>query len=202
MRTSVYRKKLVRFSTICVCAVLLSSITAAVAQRQRQWKSLAEDGLHDPDLPALELLQQPAEALSLLPADEAGNLVGWVEALSDAIISPRANLYPSTEIRVLDLDIIMGNTGELAMVRFPHKPHTEWLDCSNCHDKIFKEEVDANPINMMEILSGNYCGQCHGAVAFPLVECNRCHSVSRRTFTGNLGAQPMVDFTGSANDSE
>ena len=31
-----------------------------------------------------------------------------------------------------------------------------------------------------KILQGEYCGQCHGAVAFPLTQCLRCHSVSRR----------------------
>jgi hypothetical protein len=29
------------------------------------------------------------------------------------------------------------------------------------------------------VLSGEKCGLCHGAVAFPLTECNRCHSVQR-----------------------
>ena len=32
---------------------------------------------------------------------------------------------------------------------------------------------------MMLILQGEKCGLCHGAVAFPLTECLRCHSVSR-----------------------
>ena len=88
------------------------------------------------------------------------------------------------------MDIIMEKTGEMPLVLFPHRPHTEWLDCNNCHDKIFIKKVDANPINMLAILSGNYCGQCHGAVAFPLTECNRCHSVIRRTFLGEPGVQP------------
>jgi len=177
-------------------AALIATSLLAVAQRERTWKSLAEDDLHDPDLPAIELLQQPKEALSLLPADAVGNKVQWVEALSDHYISPRTNLYPSTEIRVLDMDIILERTGEMPMVRFPHKAHTEWLDCNNCHDRIFKAEVGANEINMMQILMGNQCGQCHGAVSFPLTECNRCHSVSRRTFTGEVGAQPTVFDSG------
>lgn len=182
--------------------VLLLSILVVQAENQRQWKSLGEDGLHDPDLPSMQLLQEPSEALAILPPDAVGNQVDWVEALSEEYISPRTNLYPSTEIRVLNLDIIMGNTGEMAMVRFPHKPHTEWLDCSNCHDKIFIEKVDANEINMFEILRGNYCGQCHGAVSFPLTECKRCHSVSRRTFTGKLGAQSTIDSTGGTDAPE
>jgi c(7)-type cytochrome triheme protein len=81
----------------------------------------------------------------------------------------------------------------LPLVLFPHRPHTEWLDCNNCHDKIFVKKVDANPVNMFAILSGQYCGQCHGAVAFPLTECNRCHSVPRSTFTGKPGVQSRAN---------
>jgi c(7)-type cytochrome triheme protein len=156
------------------------------------WQSLVEDGLHDPESPAIGILQEPADALSLLPPDNAGNKVAWIRALREGYIAPRTNIFPETKIEVIDMDIIMENTGELPLVLFPHKPHTEWLDCKNCHDKIFVEKVDANPINMYAILSGNYCGQCHGAVAFPLTECNRCHSVARSTFTGKPGVQPQA----------
>ena len=34
---------------------------------------------------------------------------------------------------------------------------------------------------MLLILAGEKCGLCHGAVAFPLTECLRCHSVQRGT---------------------
>jgi c(7)-type cytochrome triheme protein len=142
------------------------------------WMPLAKDGVHDPENPALPLLQEPAKALSQLPPDTAGNRVRWVEALQGGYINPRTNIHPETEIQVLDLDIIMPRTGSAKFVRFPHRPHTEWLDCSNCHDEIFKAEAGATPVNMLEILSGKYCGRCHGAVAFPLTECDRCHSVS------------------------
>jgi c(7)-type cytochrome triheme protein len=65
-------------------------------------------------------------------------------------------------------------------VLFPHRPHTEWLDCENCHDKLFKKKAGETPINMFQVLQGEYCGRCHGAVAFPLTECRRCHSVPRQ----------------------
>lgn len=156
------------------------------------WKSLAEDGLHDPLSPAIGILQEPGTALSLLPPDSSGNRVSWIRALRERYIAPRTNIFPETKIEILDMDIIMDQTGELPLVMFPHKPHTEWLDCANCHDRIFVEKVDANPINMIAILSGQFCGQCHGAVAFPLTECNRCHSVVRKTFSGKPGVQPKL----------
>jgi c(7)-type cytochrome triheme protein len=167
---------------------LILSFTLLAAEPA--WISLVDDGLHDPTSPAIGVLQEPAEALSLLPSDTTGNKVSWIRALREQYIQPRTNIFPETEIEVIDLDIVMEKTGELPMVLFPHKPHTEWLDCKNCHDKIFIEKVDANPINMFAILTGKYCGQCHGAVAFPLTECNRCHSVSRSSFTGKPGVQP------------
>ena len=155
-----------------------------------KWKKLAEDGLHDPANPGIVYLQEPGEALSKLPVDAVGNQVLWVRALQQGLISPRTNVIPETKIRVLDQDVIMPRTGEMPMVRFPHKQHTEWLDCSNCHDSIFKTKAGATPVDMMAILSGEYCGQCHGAVAFPLTECNRCHSVWRPGTGPNKAAKP------------
>lgn len=175
----------------CFYIILLSLVFAAVGAEQ-SWTPLASDGLHDPESPAIGVLQEPAEALSLLPRDnDVGNKVDWIRALREQYIEPRTNIFPETEIKVIDLDIIMEKTGEMPLVRFPHKPHTEWLDCNNCHDQIFVEKVDANSINMMAILNGESCGVCHGAVSFPLTECNRCHSITRSSFLGQPGAQPV-----------
>ncbi|MBF0384038.1 MAG: hypothetical protein HQL69_23735 [Magnetococcales bacterium] len=154
-----------------------------------QWKDLTEDGLHDPDGPAISELQNPAEAMSQFPKDAVGNKVRWVDALREGLIEPRANILPGTEIKILDMDIVYEKTGDQKYVLFPHKAHTEWLDCSNCHERIFKEKYRGTPMTMMEILNGNYCGQCHGAVSFPLTECYRCHSVNPSTFKGKIGVQ-------------
>ena len=158
-------------------SVLLLRLAATSADT---WKPLANDGLHDPQAPGVSLLQEPSEALSVLPPDSVGNRVRWVKALADGYISPRTNIFPQTEVQVLDLDVLMKRTGEMPMVLFPHRPHTLWLDCSNCHDQIFKRKAGTTPVNMMQILQGNYCGQCHGAVAFPLTQCRRCHQVARK----------------------
>lgn len=143
----------------------------------REWTSLAKDRIHDPAGPAIGQLQEPGQALSVLPPDTAGNQVRWVPALEDGYISPRTNILPETKVNVLDLDVIMKRTSQMFYVKFPHKPHTEWLDCSQCHEKLFRSKAGETPLNMMMILMGEKCGQCHGAVAFPLTECARCHSV-------------------------
>jgi c(7)-type cytochrome triheme protein len=159
---------------LLMTALLVAPVSAVLAT---DWKPLAADGIHDPDNPVLDLLQEPAEALSQLPADAAGNKVNWVNALREGYVEPRTNIQPETKVNLRETELIMKNTGSANYVRFPHLAHTEWLDCSNCHDQLFAREVGKTPMTMLMILSGEYCGRCHGAVAFPLTECNRCHSV-------------------------
>ena len=158
--------------------VLLTMVAALAAAAVGPWVALQDDGVHDPRNPGLALLQQPRDALSLLPGDTAGNRVRWVQALDSGAIDPRSQLLPGTEVRVLDQDLIIARNGSLPAVKFPHRAHTLWLDCSNCHDHLFKAKAGANRFSMTAILNGEQCGLCHGAVAFPLTECNRCHSVS------------------------
>jgi c(7)-type cytochrome triheme protein len=158
--------------------VALWATAGALAAGPSLWLPLEKDGLHDPAGPGLALLQQPAEALASLPRDSAGNRVRWVQALESGAINPRTNLFPETKVRVLDQDIIISKFGSMPAVKFPHRQHTLWLDCANCHNGLFKDKIGANKFSMVAILNGEQCGVCHGAVAFPLTECNRCHSVS------------------------
>jgi len=143
-----------------------------------RWDALKEDGVHDPDGPGIKLLQQPGDALKNLPPDSAGNQVQWIQALREGVISPRPNINPAFKDRRLDKDVYLDLYGSMPSVRFPHKAHTEWLDCTNCHDQIFLPKRNANNISMFLILQGQQCGVCHGAVAFPLTECRRCHSMA------------------------
>ncbi len=159
--------------------ILLLVCAAAWAQTARQWLPLAKDGIHDPRGPALRLLQEPAEALSRLPADSAGNQVHWVQALERGVINPRTNILPETQVMVIDLDILLNMRGGTPIVRFPHRAHTMWLDCTNCHQQLFQSKAGANKLSMTAMLNGEQCGVCHGAVAFPLTECNRCHNTPR-----------------------
>lgn len=172
-----------RFLTWFLAVLLLAGAAPSGAQT---WSRLKDDGLHDPKSPAVRDKQEPADALSALakqaPDVGIGNQVRWVHALDQKLITPRTNLWPDTKIRVLDQDIYLDIGGSMGVVRFPHRPHTMWLDCSNCHDHVFKSEAGATEITMLQILEGEQCGICHGAVAFPLTECNRCHSVRQTDF--------------------
>lgn len=174
---------------VLVCLGLIAGGLPAVAA-PAMWQQLRNDGVHDPKSPAIKQLQQPGDALSKLAPDAAGNMVRWPEALDKGQINPRDSLRPDTKVRVLDLDILMNLKGGMPIVRFPHRQHTLWLDCSNCHEELFKSKIGANEISMFQILAGEQCGLCHGAVAFPLTECGRCHSVVRPTGSAAPPATP------------
>lgn len=179
LRRAVATGRAVLLPVLAACLVLGGGLAAAQSTGSDRWRPLRDDGLHDPASPAMGVLQEPREALSQLPSDIVGNKVDWVRALREGYVAPRAKVFEDTRVNVLDSRIIMTDTGEMPLVVFPHQPHTEWLDCSNCHEEIFRSEAGATPVNMFEILQGRYCGRCHGAVAFPLTECKRCHSMPR-----------------------
>jgi c(7)-type cytochrome triheme protein len=140
-------------------------------------QSPAEDGIHDPANDGTMVLLPPAEAFAGLPKGNAGNWVNWVAALNEQKIKPRYDrVDPTADAIVMDLNIVREVKGSMPNVVYPHKQHTQWLDCSNCHPAIFIPQKGANQISMAMILLGQKCGVCHGKVAFPVSECRRCHS--------------------------
>lgn len=138
-----------------------------------------EDGIHDPGNDGTHVLQPPLIAYDGLPTTEFGNYVDWVKSLNDGLLQPRYDRFdPTVEPLVMDLDIVREVKASMPDVVFPHKPHTQWLHCSNCHPKIFIPQRNANVINMSAILLGQKCGVCHGKVSFPITtkSCTKCHS--------------------------
>jgi c(7)-type cytochrome triheme protein len=137
----------------------------------------AEDGIHDPENDGTHALMPPLAAYATLPKSMAGNRVNWVEAINQQKINPRWDrLDGNAQPVVMDLNIVREVKGSMPDVVYPHKQHTEWLDCSNCHPGIFIPQKGANAISMAAILLGEKCGVCHGKVAFPVSECRFCHS--------------------------
>lgn len=139
-----------------------------------------EDGIHDPDNDGTHALQPPLQVFESLPRSNAGNRVDWVKALDNNLIAPRWDRTdPAAAPVVMDLNIVREVKGSMPDVVYPHKQHTEWLDCSNCHPAIFIPKKGANNISMAAILLGEKCGVCHGKVAFPVAECRKCHSKNK-----------------------
>ncbi len=137
----------------------------------------AEDGIHDPENDGTLALQHPQQAYTGLPKSNAGNRVNWVASLNEKKITPRWDrVDPAAEAVVMDLDIVREVKGTMPDVLYPHKAHTEILDCSNCHPALFEPQKGANKLSMAAIMMGQQCGVCHGKVAFPISECRNCHS--------------------------
>jgi len=141
-----------------------------------------EDGIHDPDNEATHSLQPPKEAYQGLPTTPFGNHVDWVKSIDGGLIKPRWDRMNSNEEPfVMDLDIVRPVKASMPDVVFPHRQHTEWLFCSNCHPAIFVPQKGANQISMSAILLGQKCGVCHGKVSFPITttSCKKCHSKAK-----------------------
>ncbi len=182
-----------RFSLVLLFLMMLAPVSTTLAENdpnpfnrlfvppKERIKTLKDDGVHDPQVPGLDLLQQPADAFKPLPTSSGGNYVNWVTALRTGKIKPRySQADPKLEAMPMDMFIVMEVKGSMPNVSFPHKAHTEWLECTNCHGEIFVPKKGANRMTMAEIMLGGKCGICHGSVAFPITECRRCHSEAKQ----------------------
>jgi c(7)-type cytochrome triheme protein len=60
---------------------------------------------------------------------------------------------------------------------FSHRKHTVWNGCEVCHPEIFVGiKKGMTKYSMVDLYEGKYCGVCHNNVAFPLLDCQRCHT--------------------------
>jgi len=173
-----------------VIAFFLTSVQAAEEFKGEFWSKgthfqitgeavpIAEDGIHDPaNITAMFGLQLPEVAMGDFPRDGAG-LTDWVQALNKGHIAPRSDIEGTgPDLKPFDLDLLFTDTGAMPNVVFPHRAHTQWLACKNCHPAIFKKKKGSADIKMADVLGGKYCGVCHGKIAFaPTKNCMRCHS--------------------------
>jgi c(7)-type cytochrome triheme protein len=161
-----------------VTSVALRSRSRAETARATRSGQVApeQNQFYDKNSPAFALLQKANESLAGFPVGRVGE-VDWMKALHTGLIKPRADRTGQGEMRVLDKDIVMKHTREMPYVLFPHRSHTEWLACSNCHEGIFVSKAGANSMDMNAIFRGRFCGVCHDKVAFSTYACERCHSL-------------------------
>jgi c(7)-type cytochrome triheme protein len=150
----------------------------------------AQDGFHDPENDGTQELQVPAQAFQSLPKSPGGNRVDWVKSLNEKKITPRYDRNdPAVQAIAMDLNIVFEVKGSMPDVVYPHKQHTQILDCTNCHPAIFTPQKGANQSSMAAIIMGQKCGVCHGSVAFPVSECRRCHSKNKTAAPAKTGAR-------------
>ena len=146
------------------------------------------DKLHDDSLEAVKKeLLPPKEGMAGLELDSFGNRIDWVKAFDKKQYAPISQITddaPKQEI--LTNEIVIQSVGWTQDVIFPHKAHSEMMACNSCHlaqtfnKPFFVKKAGGNPMTMVEIQAGKWCGWCHSGntekVAFPLSDCQRCHS--------------------------
>jgi c(7)-type cytochrome triheme protein len=178
-RTPTYQPAALQYQSQSATAMPASNTFNRLLKVVPRHLSPTEDNIHDPSNDGTKLLKSPLIAFANLPKTQfdLGNGVHWVQALDEGQIKPLWDMNnPDAAPIVLIMDIIRVPRGSMPNVLFPHRQHTLWLDCSNCHPSIFIPQIGANQISMAANLLGQKCGVCHGKVAFPFSQCKRCHS--------------------------
>ncbi|BDG09241.1 c(7)-type cytochrome triheme domain-containing protein [Anaeromyxobacter paludicola] len=122
-----------------------------------------------------------ASVTAKLPRGRFGNGVDWEKAEEDHLINPSDHLegvsIARTSISAQKDFALSPKLAGMPDIIFSHKKHTVWNGCELCHPEIFVGvKRGASKYTMVEIFEGRSCGACHVTVAFPLTDCQRCHS--------------------------
>jgi len=115
-----------------------------------------------------------------LPKENLGNLIDWQEAESQGLVRP-VDFLPGISISRAPLnvqkDFRIKSKGWMPNITFSHKKHALWNGCELCHPEIFASVKKGTvKYSMFDIHEEQYCGLCHGRVAFPMYECQKCHT--------------------------
>ncbi len=127
-----------------------------------------------------------------LPKDKYG-LIDWIKLTEDGLALPQGSLDPEDPLYESPVHYVFDEDGEediedivipvksesISAVLYPHTTHTWWLKCKSCHPARFDRGAGDTEMTMKDMGKGLYCGECHGKVAFPLEDCNRCHNKER-----------------------
>ena len=115
------------------------------------------------------------------PRGRLGNGVDWEKTEEEGLITP-ADYLEGVSIKREKLAVQKDFELEPKYVGMPniifsHRKHTVWNGCELCHPEIFIGiKKGLTKYSMMDIFEGKYCGVCHSSVAFPLIDCQRCHT--------------------------
>lgn len=116
-----------------------------------------------------------------LPRERFGNGINWEKAEEDGKIH-LVDFLEGVSIKRKSLEVqkdfsLGAKTAGMPDIIFSHRKHTVWNGCELCHPEIFVGvKKGATKYSMVEIFDGKYCGVCHVNVAFPLLDCQRCHT--------------------------
>lgn len=117
------------------------------------------------------------------PKGRFGNGIDWEKAEETGLIKP-IDFIEGISMKRMNIaaqkDFSLGSKFQgMPDIIFSHKKHTVWNGCEVCHPEIFIGiKKGTNKYTMVEIFDGKYCGACHISVAFPMADCQRCHTKS------------------------
>ncbi len=114
-----------------------------------------------------------------MPRERFGNGIDWMRAENQGEITLIDFLegvsFPRKEMkRQADFKLV-ATVEQMPKIIFSHEKHAKWNGCETCHPEIFPVKKGSQPYTMQQIFNGQYCGACHDKVAFPNIDCQRCH---------------------------
>ncbi len=115
------------------------------------------------------------------PKERFGNGIDWEKTEEEGKIK-LVDFLEGVSIRRPSLAIqkdfsISAKVEGMPDIIFSHRKHTVWNGCELCHPEIFiGVKKGTTKYSMVDIYDGKYCGVCHSSVAFPLLDCQRCHT--------------------------
>jgi c(7)-type cytochrome triheme protein len=122
-----------------------------------------------------------AKFISHLPRERFGNGIDWEKAEIDGTIKP-IDFLDGVSLKRKPLSVqkdfaLSPKLQNMPGIIFSHTKHTVWNGCELCHPEIFVGvSRGQTKYSMVDIFEGRYCGACHRTVAFPMIDCQRCHS--------------------------
>lgn len=113
------------------------------------------------------------------PKERFGDGIDWGKAVDMGVIKLQDEVPASgnkKEVQEGQDDFFFESKMDgIPDIIFSHKRHLVWGNCDMCHAEIFGYERGNTKYPMDEIFNGKFCGVCHGKVAFPNDDCQRCH---------------------------
>ena len=116
-----------------------------------------------------------------LPRGRFGNGVDWEKAEETRLIKPvdfvEGLSFRRASITAQKDFALNAKLAGMPDIIFSHAKHTVWSGCEGCHPDLFiGVKKGLSKYSMADIFEGNRCGACHLTVAFPVIDCQRCHS--------------------------
>jgi c(7)-type cytochrome triheme protein len=115
-----------------------------------------------------------------LPQERFGNGIDWIKAEDQKLVTLKDQIE-GISIKRKKLtnpkeEVLSAKIAGMPNIIFSHKKHAVWNGCELCHPELFGVKKGQTVYSMQDLFNGKYCGACHGSVAFPNDDCQRCHT--------------------------